>query len=209
MLTDNGLPKIMRQTMYLRKIGCSMQHKLINTIVVAIMLFGMGQELQGQTWGKESLTRGKVWMTIANSYRLGEVDLPWPFYTIDYPGHSTGSDLADKTSYIQAGGYAIYGKREGVAAAYSILGVFYASSLYTYATADATLIKNYNMANPALLAEEIVTGGHHVIALDVDIDHKSMVWSYPKYDDFVIHEFTITNTGAILFEYRKGIQTEP
>jgi hypothetical protein len=23
-----------------------------------------------------------------------------------------------------------------------------------------------------------------------------MVWSYPKYDDFVIHEFTITNTGS-------------
>ncbi len=183
--------------MYLRKIGCSMQHKLINIFLVAFMLFGLGQELLGQVqWGKESLTRGKVWVTIANSYRLGEVDLPWPFYALDYPGHSSGSDLSDKPTYIDAGGYAIYGERGGVAAAHTINGRFYAAAQYMTATANATLIQNFNMEDPALLAEEIVTGGLHVIDLDVDIDHKSMVWSYPKYDDFVIHEFTITNTGA-------------
>jgi len=147
-------------------------------------------------WGKESLTRGKVWITIANSFRLGEVDLPWTYYTLDYPGFSKGSDLSDAYSYIEAGGYIIYGEREGIAKAYTINGRFYASSQYVYPTQNAELITNYNMEDPSLLAEEIVTGAHHVIDLDVDVAHKSMVWSYPKYDDFVIHEFTITNTGS-------------
>jgi hypothetical protein len=166
-------------------------------IVSLFFLLSSTNNLFGQIqWGKESLTRGKLWMTITNSFRLGEVDLPWPFYTLDYPGYSTGADLADKLSYIVSGGYVLYGEREGVASAYSITGVFYASSQYTYPTANAELIQNFNMADPALLAEEIVTGAHHVKDLDVDVAIKSMVWSYPKYDDFVIHEFTITNTGA-------------
>jgi hypothetical protein len=124
------------------------------------------------------------------------VDLPWPFYTLDYPGYSTGANLADKLTYIEAGGYIMYGEREGVAAAYTVNGRFYASSQYVYPTENAELVQNYNMADPSLLAEEIVSGAHHVIDLDVDVAIKSMVWSYPKYDDFVIHEFTITNTGS-------------
>ncbi len=169
---------------------------LVVGTVILLMLIGAVNVSAQLQWGKESLTRGKVWMTITNAFRLGEVDLPWTFYALDYPGYSTGADLADKLTYIDAGGYAIYGEREGVGAAYTILGRFYASSQYVYPTANAELIQNYNMADPALLAEEIVTGAHHVIELDVDVSHRSMVWSYPKYDDFVIHEFTIKNTGS-------------
>lgn len=166
-------------------------------LFIILLFWGLPNTTLGQAqWSKESLTRGKVWITIENSFRLGQVDLPWPFYTLDYPGYSTGADLWDHLSYIEAGGYIIYGEREGVALAYTINGRFYPSSRYVYPTEDAKLIKNYNMADPSLKAEEIVTGAHHVIDLDVDIYIKSMVWSYPRYDDFVIHEFTITNTGT-------------
>ncbi|RKY76594.1 hypothetical protein DRQ07_10060, partial [candidate division KSB1 bacterium] len=160
------------------------------------LLMGLVGSLSAQAkWNKESLTRGKVWLTIANSLRLGEVDLPWTYYAMDYPGYSTGSNLSDKSSYIQGGGYMIYGERGGVAEAYTISGCFYASSKYVYPTVNSQLIKNYNLTNPAIEAEEEVTGAHHVIALDVDVAHKSMVWSFPGYSDFVIHEYTITNTG--------------
>ncbi len=167
-------------------------------IVISIfLLLSLAENLYGQVqWGKESLTRGKVWLTVANSFRLGEVDLPWTFYSLDYPGYSTGADLWNKLTYIEAGGYIIYGQRGGVGKAYTINGRFYASSQYVYPTENAELIQNYNMADPSLLAEEIVTGAHHVIDLDVDVAIKSMAWSYPKYDDFIIHEFTITNTGS-------------
>lgn len=166
--------------------------------MVLLLLLGMAGSLPGQVqWGNEDLTRGKVWLTIWNSCQFGmPVDPPSRYYTLDYPGYSTGADLVDHLAYLQSGGYMIYGERDGVAVAYTIGTPFYASSKYVYPTENAELIKNYNMADPFLLAEEIITGAHHVIDLDVDVAHKSMVWSYPKYDDFIIHEYTITNTGS-------------
>ena len=76
--------------MHFRKNSSKWQYTLVNMVVLLMMLTALGQTLQAQTWGKESLTRGKVWMTVHNAFRLGEVDLPWPFYSMDYPGHSTG-----------------------------------------------------------------------------------------------------------------------
>ncbi len=182
--------------MHFRKNNSKWQYTLVNMVLLLLMLTAFGQTLQAQTWGKESLTRGKVWMTVHNAFRLGEVDLPWPFYSMDYPGHSTGSSQWDKPSYLEAGGYAIYAERGGVPVAHTLNGKFYASSQYMYPTADAELVQNFNLADQSIKAEEIVSGAFHLIDLDVDISHESMVWSYPKYDDFVIHEFTITNTGS-------------
>lgn len=167
-------------------------------VMVVLLCFMTQGVLQAQLQnGHESLTRGKVWQTLWNTLQHGNpVDPPSQLFTIDYPGYSTGADWDDHMAYIESGGYQIYGERGGTAAAYSIGTRFYGSSTYQYATVNAARETNYNMANPAMLAEEIVTGAHHVIDLDVDVAHKSMVWSYPKYDDFVIHEYTITNTGS-------------
>ena len=84
---------------------------LLTFIIFSLLLIIVKNSFSQVQWGKESLTRGKVWMTITNSFRLGEVDLPWPFYTLDYPGYSTGADLNDHMTYIEAGGYIIYGER--------------------------------------------------------------------------------------------------
>jgi len=169
-------------------------------IMVMVVLIGSGMmdALQAQLQiGFESLTRGKMWQSLLNSLQHGNpVDPPSQRYTIDYPGYSTGANWDDHMAYIESGGYQIYGEREGTAYAYTIGTRFYASTQYVYPTENAELITNYNLEDPALLAEEIVTGAHHVIDLNVDVSHKSMCWSYPKYDDFVIHEYTITNTGS-------------
>ncbi|MCH8837971.1 MAG: hypothetical protein IIA60_09270, partial [Candidatus Marinimicrobia bacterium] len=171
---------------------------MLKTFLMVIMLFGVEQDLHGQIayWTKKHLTRGKVWVSINNSGTLGPVDLPWPFYTLDYPGHSSGIDKSDMPSYIETGGYAIYGEREGTPAAYTITGRFATAQRYVYPTESSVLTTNYNMEDPSLLAEEIVTGSHHVISLDVDVTEKAMVWSYPKYDDFIIQEYTFVNTGT-------------
>ena len=167
-------------------------------VMVVLLCFMSSGVLQAQTQiGHESLTRGKLWQTLWNTVQHGfPVDPPSQVYTMDYPGYTTGADLWDHLAHIESGGYQIYGERGGVAAAYTIGTRFYGSSQYVFATENAAKVTNYNMADPAFLAEEIVTGAHHVIDLDVDVAHKSMVWSYPLYDDFVIHEFTITNTGS-------------
>ncbi len=196
----------LRNTSRMQRLG------LLKTFVVGLVLFGMGSGLYGQTayWVKKSMTRAKVWVTINNAGTLGPVDIPWPFYTLDYPGHSSGVDNSDKPSYLDTGGYAIYGEREGNAEAYTITSRFATAQQYVYPTVTTSLTKNYNMEDPSLLAEEIVEGAHHVVSLDVDVAEKAMVWSYPQYDDFVIHEFTITNTGStplteVYFGLRRGI----
>jgi hypothetical protein len=212
MLTKVRLYKNMSKRMHLRNTGCKRRYGLLKTLIMIVLFLGIGQDLFGQaaSWPKKNLTRGKVWITINNAGSLGPLDIPWSYYSLDYPGHSSGIDNSDKVSYIDAGGYAIYGEREGTAAAYTITGRFTPATQYVRPTVPTVLKKNYNMEDPSLLAEEIVTGSHHVISLDVDIAQKSMVWSYPKYDDFVIHEFTITNTDSIpltdvYFGIRRGI----
>jgi len=140
---------------------------IISLFIIFNLIFFTGilksQEIQ---WGKESLTRGKVWVTLHNAFRLGEVDLPWTYYTLDYPGYSHGADPSDRPAYIISGGYMIYGERGTDNYGYSIHGVFYPSSQYVYPTRNAQLIKNYNLVNPNLKAEEIFLGGHHELKRD-------------------------------------------
>ncbi len=148
-------------------------------------------------WGKETLTRGRCWTTIRNSYQAGSgVDSYSPYFITSYPGYSKGTDLNNTLSYVTGFGYTIYGVREGTAGAYSITNRAYPDAQFVYPTKPAKLIKNYNLAGPSIVAEEIVTGAHHVKDLDVDVSHKVMVWSYPKYESFFITELTVHNTGS-------------
>lgn len=162
--------------------------------ILFILLYS--DQLNAQvTWNYESLTRGKLWETIWNSFQFGEPNnlFSSPLYTIDYPGYSKGTNASDALNYAEATGYAIYGKRDSVPAAYTITTRFKPPGRYTYPVAEAIKINNYNLENPDEKAEEIVTGAHHVVDLKVDISHKSMAWSFPGYSDFIIHEITIFN----------------
>ncbi len=145
-------------------------------------------------WSKKTLTRGKLWTTLWNSFQYGDpVEVSNAFHTLDYPGYSKGADIDDALNYADAAGYAIYGLRQGVAFAYTINSRFFPSGEYIYPNKQTTLIKNYNCADPSVTGEEIITGGHHVLGLEVDLRRRSMVWSYPEYDDFIIHEVNIRN----------------
>jgi len=84
--------------------------------------------------------------------------------------------------------------RNGVAYAYTLNSRFFTSGEYIFPTSETTLIKNYNLTNSGLQGEEIITGGHHVNGIEVDVNRRSLVWSYPKYNDFIIHVVTLTNT---------------
>jgi len=146
------------------------------------------------TWGKQTLKRGKLWETIWNSLQYGDpTETENGFHTLDYPGYSKGTNVRDALNYAEAGGYAIYGVREGFPAAYTINSRFYPSGQDVFPIEEATLTKNYNLQDIGVAGEEIVTGAHHVNSLNVDIGRRSMVWSYPGLSDFVIHEVTITN----------------
>jgi hypothetical protein len=164
--------------------------------LTVLLLLVAGNTASAQQWERASLTRGKLWLTMNNAFILGgTVDIGSQYYQLDYPGYSTGADLGDHAGHMQAGGYMIYGERDGQAKAYTISTNFYPSEQYVYATDPTRLIKNYNLADPSLPAEEIITGAHMVRDLMVEVAHRSMAWSFPRYDDFIVHEVTITNRG--------------
>lgn len=169
--------------------------------------------VRGQvTWGKQTLTRGKLWATVWNSLQYGDpTETENGFHTLDYPGYSKGANINDALNYAEAAGYAIYGVREGRAYAYTLNSRFFPSGENVFPIEEATLTKNYNLADLNTWGEEIVTGGHHVNGLEVDISRRSMAWSYPKYDDFIIHQVTITNTefsavSELYFGMRYGVR---
>ncbi len=168
--------------------------------ILVFLLLGTVVNLYSQDrvqWRSRNLSRGKLWVTRTNSLRIGPIDHPTSSYTLNYPGFPVGADLSDQYNYVAAGGFMIYGEREGQPAAYTITGRFSTSSKYVYPTVTTWRIRNWNLLNdPSLPAEEMIGGAQHVIDLDVDVSFKAMNWSYPKYDDFVIYEYTITNTGS-------------
>jgi hypothetical protein len=184
--------------------------KYIAAIILTLVFTGL---LQAQViWGKQTLTRGKLWATIWNSLQYGDpTETENAFHTLDYPGYSKGTDVNDALNYAEAGGYAIYGVRDNVASSYTINSRFFPSGQDIFPTEEAILTKNYNLQNPGIAGEEIVTGAHHLNGLNVDVSRRSMVWSYPGLSDFIIHEVTITNddftsVDSLLFGMRYGLR---
>ena len=164
-------------------------------IVAIVLTLVFANLMQAQVvWGKQTLTRGKLWATIWNSLQYGDpTETENAFHTLDYPGYSKGTDVNDALNYSEAAGYAIYGVRQNVASSYTINSRFFPSQQDIFPIEEALLSKNYNLKNAGLAGEEIVTGAHHVNGLNVDVSRRSMVWSYPGLSDFIIHEVTITN----------------
>ena len=171
-----------------------------------------GQAPAQVTWGKQTLKRGKLWVTIWNSLQYGDpTETQNGFHTMDYPGYSKGTNVSDALNYAEAGGYAIYGVRDGIPSAYTINSRFFPSGQDLFPIEEATLTKNYNLQDIGVAGEEIVTGAHHVNGLNVDIARRSMAWSYPGISDFVIHEVTITNNelsavNDMFFGMRYGLR---
>jgi len=165
------------------------------TLIVIITIFCYISSVHAQVnWTKQTLKRGKLWATVWNSLQYGDPTEPVnAYHCLDYPGYSKGTDISDVLNYAGAGGYAIYGVRSGVEYAYSLDSRYFPSGQDVFATEEAVLTKNYNLADISMPGEEIVTGAHHIYSLSADIRRTSRVWSYPDYDDFIIHEVEITN----------------
>lgn len=185
--------------------------KTITTAVLMALLLSITAEAQVK-FGMQTLKRGKLWATIWNTLQYGDpTETQNGFHTLDYPGYSKGTNVSDALNYAEAAGFAIYGVRSGVASSYTINSRFFVSGQDMFPIEDAALTKNYNLANPGIAGEEVVTGGHHLNGLNVDVNRRSMVWSYPGLSDFIIHEVTITNnelTGvdSLIFGMRYGLR---
>lgn len=174
------------------KYPASLLRQILTFLLPALML--CGSAAAQVTWDKQTLKRGKLWATVWNSFQYGDpVETSNAFHTLDYPGYSKGPNIDDALNYAEAAGYAIYGERNAVAFAYTLNSRFFPSGENVFPLEETVLTRNYNLENIAIAGEESVTGGHHVNGLELDLSRRSMVWSYPRYDDFIIHEVTLTN----------------
>jgi len=186
---------------------------LRNVSAVLVLVLALFEQSSGQvTWGKQTLKRGKLWATVWNSLQYGDpTETQNGFHTLDYPGYSKATNVSDALNYAEAAGYAIYGVRENTASSYTINSRFFPSGQDIFPIEEATLTKNYNLQDPGVAGEEIVSGAHHVNGLNVDVARRSLVWSYPGISDFIIHEVTITNNeltsvDSLYFGMRYGIR---
>ena len=163
------------------------------TFILLLILIQSGS-LLAQGWSKQTLNRGKLWATVHNSLQYGDpTEIVNSFHGLDYPGYSKGPNIQDALNYIGAGGYAIYGVRNSVEHAYSLDTRYFPSGEDVFAVEEALITNNYNLQNLAIKGEQVVTGSHYVYGVEVEIRRTSRVWSFPKYDDFIIHEVEITN----------------
>ncbi len=186
-------------------------NRIFSSAVVFTLLVAGTADAQ-VTWGKQTLKRGKLWATVWNSLQYGDpTEVETGFHTLDYPGYSKATNANDALNYAEAGGYAIYGVRENTAFSYTINSRFFPSLQDIFPIEEATLTQNYNLQDLGVAGEEIVSGGHHVNGLNVDVARRSMVWSYPGLSDFIIHEVTITNNeltsvDSLFFGMRYGLR---
>lgn len=151
--------------------------------------------LSAQVWDYKHLRRGKLWATMWNSgvvgYPVDECTLFGNYY--DYPGYTSVGDCEDSFALCGHSGYAVHAKLGGVAAGYTYYSRAYPSATYMTVTSPSAEQKNYNMLDASIDAELVVTGGHFVHWVGVQLDMRHMQWSYPDLDDFIIHEYHLSN----------------
>ena len=152
--------------------------------------------LYGQGWNYKELTRAKLWATIWNTSSVGQPTLGGEdFYKFDYPGHLLGSNIYDHYGMVEWSGWMAWGDVDGVGIPFRLCMAYDPNPTHIAPLENTALIQNYNMENPSILAEEIVTGAAHMVKFGVDMHFRALAWSYPKYDDFIIYEYTFKNTG--------------
>jgi len=169
-----------------------------NTFVrffMLVFLFVSSQSIiVAQGWSKQTLNRGKLWATLHNSLQYGDpTEIINTYHGLDYPGYSKGANIQDALNYIGAGGYAIYGVRNDVEYAYSLDTRYFPSGEDVFPVEEMIMTENYNLTDSEIKGEQVVAGSHYIYGTEVEIRRTSRVWSYPKYDDFIIHEIEITN----------------
>lgn len=153
-------------------------------------------QVHGASWNYKALTRGKLWAHIWNTSAVGQPTMGGEeFYKFDYPGFELGTNLWDHYGMCEWSGYMAWADVDGVGVPFRVTMAYDPSAKHLSALENAKLIKNYNLTDPTIPAEEMVTGAHLLNRYGVEMHFKAMAWSYPKYDDFIIFEYTFVNTG--------------
>jgi len=162
-----------------------------------ILLLTAAPLLHGQSFNYKDLTRGKLWARIWNTSGVGQPTLGGEtYYKFDYPGHVLGTNVWDHYGMCEWSGFMAWAEIDGVGYPFRICMAYDPVVTYISPVKDTQLIKNYNLTDPSIPAEEVLTGANLIREFGVEMHIKAMAWSYPKYDDFIIFEYVFRNTGG-------------
>lgn len=175
-----------------------MNRKIIRLITATILfLLFVIPQLYGAGWNYKELTRSRLWARIWNTSAVGQPTLAGDeFYKFDYPGHVLGSNLGDHYGACEWSGWMAWGDVDGVGIPFRVCMAYDPNPTHLSPFEDTQLIQNYNLQDPSIPAEEMVTGASYMTKFDVEMHFKAMAWSFPKYDDFIIYEYTFKNSGS-------------
>jgi hypothetical protein len=166
---------------------------LLSTLIVVLLISPL---FYSQGFNYKDLTRGKLWARIWNTSGVGQPTLSGDdYYKFDYPGHLLGANLSDHSGMCEWSGYMAWAEVDGVGTPFRVCMAYDPNPTYISSKDRASLEKNYNLTNPLIPAEEIITGSHLINEYGVEMHFRALAWSYPKYDDFIIFEYTFKNTG--------------
>ena len=173
-------------------------------LIVAIIL-SFNSIFSQATYDFGLMNRGKLWATVWNSGAVGyPVDPQSLFgYFYEYPGYEKVGTYDDANQLIQVQGYAVMATVGGINEHFSYYNVAYPPADWMSIKTPSNLVENFNMADPTLPGELVLTGGHYLRKKSSDpsvagniyleVDMRSIQMSYPDLDDFIIHEYTLTN----------------
>jgi hypothetical protein len=165
--------------------------------IAMLLVLVMVPLLYAQQFNYADITRGKLWARVWNTSGVGQPTAGGEtFYKFDYPGHLIGSNTGDHYGMVEWSGYMAGANVDGVGKPFRVCMAYDPNPTYIAAVAPATLVKNYNLTNRALPAEEILTGANKINEYGVEMHFRVLAWSFPKYDDFLIYEYTFKNTGS-------------
>jgi hypothetical protein len=167
------------------------------TLIAVILLLAMVPLLHAQQFNYQDITRSKLWARIWNTSGVGQPTAGGEtFYKFDYPGHLITANTYEHYGMCEWSGYMTGATVDGVGKPFRVCMAYDPNPTYIAAIEPATLTKNYNLADPSVPAEEILTGANKINEYGVEMHFRVLAWSFPKYSDFLIYEYVFTNTGG-------------
>ena len=178
-----------------------------SVFVLVLGLFGAtSTQVFGQDWsGAVQLNRGNLWRTIEAT-----TGHPWQsgfnrIHKFDYPGRAEpgAEDVPhyQLLNYEYAYGFYVWANLDGEAEHFKFRSAWFdrvgtgPPPEFMVPLESIEITNNFGLQDPSIPAEQVASAKFRLTQFGLDVAWRSMVWSYPKYDDFIITEYTITNTG--------------
>ncbi len=166
----------------------TLQRNCSAILVVALLMVTQSTVASGQASTEHRFTRGKFWTVISEG-----VPNP-PIWLASYPGYFEAPTNWFNTLSFWAGDV------EGTQ--------FITGGWPGFNIVHHTQVKNYNFSESRTEAEEfsfetvssVDPGGVDLPIIPLTVSRKRMVWSLPKYDDFIIHREVFVNESASTIE---------